>query len=911
MTPPKTVAIVQARHSATRFPGKVLTEVCGQTLLSMLTGQLQRANRIDEIVLATTGSPADDKIAASARALGLTVYRGSEHDVLDRYYRAAERAQATTIVRVTADCPLLDPAVVDLVVDEFARHSCDYAANTAPPPGKFPDGMDVEVFTMDALREIWEEARAGDHREHVTFALWQNPDRFRIHQVDWDQDWSDVRATVDYPEDLEAVRAVLESEAGSIPPVARIVEILRAHYADASRGHVQGEGWAAGPPDLTSGKPAPALVTDQGDALFTQATKWIPGGAQTFSKNPLQYVKGTAPQVLVRGNGSRVWDADGNEFLDYVLGLGPAILGHCHPEVNAAAARCAAESFLTPSLPHPLEAQLAETVCRLVPCAEMVRFGKNGSDVTAGAARIARAVTGKDVIACSGYHGWQDWYIGSTTRNLGVPSATSELTQAFPYGELQALEDLLHAGNVAGVILEPVSLTPPPTGYLEGVRSLCTKYGALLIFDEVITGFRIHLGGAQSLYGVTPDLTALGKGIANGHPLAVLCGKSEYMAVLEEAFFSFTFGGELPSIAAAIQTIEIMEREHTPTRLTALGRQLRIGIDEVARTSGCAVLSSIGMDYFPGYSLKATDENTALELQTLFQQELVRRGVLTRSCFFLSSAHSTCDLDRTLQAMLGAARVLQTAITEGTVCERIDGELIEPVFRAAEKVNEGPTINDDPQQQDGQGAIFLQGEGDRWFLRKREELILFDAEQDLATALLRKHDVAPTRILEIGASNGYRLAALRDLFHCAVQGTDASALAVADGQQRYGVELTRQPAQDFGGLGTCDLLLLHFILHWVDRAQLPRLTDSVCEALSIGGFLLIADFAPDRDEDVPYHHLPPGSATTYKRDYRAHFLQTGCFREVACTHADHRTGLPGNDIPSAERMGFWLLERVG
>ncbi|MFT6713832.1 MAG: glutamate-1-semialdehyde aminotransferase [Planctomycetota bacterium] len=687
MTHPKTVAIVQARHSASRFPGKVLTKVAGKTLLEWLIGQLRKATRLDQIVLATTGSPADDDIASFARSLGLTVYRGSERDVLDRYYRAANLAQASTVVRVTADCPLLDPVVVDLVVDAFFKNPCDYAANTAPPPGKFPDGMDVEVFSMEALQQIWEESRAADEREHVTFALWKNPERFRIHQVDWQEDWSDVRATVDYPEDLDAIRAVLDSSPDGIPPVARVVEILREHYRDASRGHTQGEGWSAKPRDLTSGQPAPPLATALGDALFEQAARLIPGGAQTFSKTPLQYVKGTAPQVLVRGNGSKVWDADGNEFLDYVLGLGPAILGHCHPQVNLAAAECASDTFLTPSLPHPLEAQLAHTICRLLPSAEMVRFGKNGSDVTAGAARIARAVTGRDVIACSGYHGWQDWYIGSTTRNLGVPDSTSDLTHAFPYGDLLALEDLLHVGDVAGVILEPVSLTAPPSGYLEGVRDLCTKYGALLIFDEIITGFRIHLGGAQTVYGVTPDLTTLGKGIANGLPLAVLCGKAEYMAVLQEAFFSFTFGGELPSIAAAIKTIEVMEREGTPTQLSALGRRLREGVDQVSRTSGCAVLSSIGLDYFPGYSLKATDENSALELQTLFQQELVRRGILTRACFFISTAHSTYDIDRTLSALLGAARVLQTAITEGSVLERIDGDLIEPVFRAAEKVN--------------------------------------------------------------------------------------------------------------------------------------------------------------------------------------------------------------------------------
>ena len=687
MTKQHTVAIVQARHSASRFPGKVLTEVCGKPLLAWLLGQLRKAKSLDAIVIATSGSPADDPIAAFGKAEGVPVVRGSEVDVLDRYYRATTEVGATTVVRVTADCPLLDPAVVDLVVGEFLDRQVDYAANTAPPPGKFPDGMDVEVFSMAALAQIWADARRDDEREHVTFAFWKGDQVFRTHQVDSPTDTSDVRATVDYPGDLAAIEAVLEEGEGQVPPMSQVVAILRKHYEDPSRGHTQGEGWANSKQPVDAGDPAPALITTKGDKHFAQAANLIPGGAQTFSKNPLQYVKGTAPQVLIRGKGSRVWDADGNEFLDYVLGLGPAILGHCHAEVNRAAATCAAETFLTPSLPHPLELQLAQTICRLVPSAEMVRYGKNGSDVTAGAARIARAVTGRDVIACSGYHGWQDWYIGSTTRNLGVPQATSDLTRAFPYGDLEALESLLQTGEIAGVILEPVSLVEPPPCYLAGVRDVCTKYGALLIFDEVITGFRIDLGGAQELYGVTPDLTTLGKGIANGHPLAVLCGKAQYMRILDEAFFSFTFGGELPSIAAAIQTIAIMERDDTPAHLARLGKRLREGVDQVAKDAGCAVLGSIGLDYFPGYSLTATEANSALELQTLFQQELVRRGILTRSCFFLSTAHSTCDIDRTLSAMLGAARVLQAAIDAGNVLDCIDGELIEPVFRAAEKVS--------------------------------------------------------------------------------------------------------------------------------------------------------------------------------------------------------------------------------
>jgi glutamate-1-semialdehyde aminotransferase/spore coat polysaccharide biosynthesis protein SpsF (cytidylyltransferase family) len=685
------VAIIQARHNSSRFPGKVLTPVSGKPLLAWQLSQLARATTLDKIVVATSGSVADDPLIAFCKRENALHFRGSEVDVLDRTYRAASHFGATIVVRLTADCPLIDPAVVDEVVHAFLADDYDYAANTAPPPGTFPDGMDVEVFSMAALTTIWNEARAADQREHVTFAFWQAPERFRTHRVDASTDMSDVRLTVDYPSDLDAIELALQDGSGQVPPLKELVALLRNHFEDPSRGHTFGEGWVAPSFDITSGQPAPPLVTTKGDQLWQEASQYIPGGGQTFSKSPLQYVKGTAPKVLIRGIGSRVWDADGNEFIDCVLGLGPAILGHCHPVVNAAASECANELFLTPSLPHPLELKLAKEICRLVPSAEMVRFGKNGSDVTAGATRIARGFTGRNRIACCGYHGWQDWYIGSTTRNLGVPPATAELTTSFPYGDLDALEAVLREGDVAGVILEPISLVEPPPGYLQGVRDLCTKYGALLIFDEIITGFRIHLGGAQAVYGVTPDLSTLGKGIAAGFPLAVLCGKREYMQVLDEAFFSFTFGGELPSIAAAIKTLEIMQAEDSTAILASLGSRLIDGMQRVAKQAECTSLKSIGLPYFPGYSLSATESNSALELQTLLQQELVRRGVLTRSCFFLSTAHSTCDIDRILDALLGATRVLQAAILEDRVLEAIDGQLIEPVFRASSAIKSAAT----------------------------------------------------------------------------------------------------------------------------------------------------------------------------------------------------------------------------
>ncbi len=679
----KTVAIIQARMGSTRLPGKVLEQVAGKPLLAWQLAQLARAKSLDSVLVATTGSPKDDPIVEFCREHAVPCYRGSERDVLDRYYRAAQFAGAEVVVRITADCPLIDPAVVDQVVEAFhdSPEAYDYVANTAPSPGTFPDGMDVEVIRFSALDRAWGESFAADQREHVTFPFWKDAGPYRAHRVEAPEDWSDVRITVDDPGDLALVRKIIEHHGEQIPPVADLVNFVRAEFEDAARGHQQGEGWKA-PAKVTD--PVPALELTRSDELWAAAQSLIPGGAQTFSKMPAQYVTGVAPKVLVRGKGSKVWDADGNEYIDYVLGLGPAVLGHSRHEINEAVFRCAEDSFCAPSLPHPLETALAQKICHLIPCAQKVRYGKNGSDATAGAVRIARGVTGRDVIACCGYHGWQDWYIGSTTRNCGVPEAVSELTKPFKYGDLDSLRAIFAANpeQVACVILEPVSLEPPPEGYLASVRELCTKHGSLLIFDEIITGFRLHMGGAQTLYGVTPDLATFGKAIANGWPLSVLCGKAEYMDVLEEAFYSFTFGGELPAIAAALKTIQLLEEEEALQTLHRNGKLLRAGIQQAAHSAGLEALRSIGMDYFPGYAVSAVGEVSALEIQTLLQQELVRRGILTRSCLFVSSAHGPADIAATLDAFYGAATQVQAALKAGRVRESIEGQLIQPVFRA-------------------------------------------------------------------------------------------------------------------------------------------------------------------------------------------------------------------------------------
>jgi len=428
---------------------------------------------------------------------------------------------------------------------------------------------------------------------------------------------------------------------------------------------------------------AQALTLSKTEELWATTISIIPTGAQTFSKAPFQHVNGVSPKLLVKGKGSRVWDADDNEYIDYMLGLGPAILGHADEEINAAVTEVMGQGIAI-SLPHPMEAELAQVLIDIIPCAEMVRFSKNGSDATAGAVRAARAITKRDKIACCGYHGWQDWYIGSTFRHLGVPKSIRNLTYKFEYNDINTLERIFNKNlnQVAAVILEPTNFYLPENDFLKNVRDLAHSKGALLIFDEIITGFRMALGGAQEYFGVTPDLACFGKAMGNGMPISAVVGKAEYMKVFDDIFFSFTFGGELASIAGALATINAICKRDAIEQIHRMGRRLMDGFNSLVRRNGIAdLVSMIGYPFWPEYVFQSVNKFSALEIQSLFQQEIVRRGILTRAGMFISASHTEEDIDKTLSVFDESLAVIKTAVKGGSVLDRLEGEVIQPVIR--------------------------------------------------------------------------------------------------------------------------------------------------------------------------------------------------------------------------------------
>ncbi len=419
------------------------------------------------------------------------------------------------------------------------------------------------------------------------------------------------------------------------------------------------------------------------EELLKEALKIIPLGSQTFSKSITQYPEGISPHFIKKGFGSHVWDVDGNEYIDFVNALAAITLGYNDPSVTSAVKEQIEDGIIF-SLPHELEVKVAEKIMEMVPCAEMVRFGKNGSDATSGAVRLARAYTKRDHVAVCGYHGWQDWYIGSTSRNLGVPKAVSDLTHTFAYNDLDSLHKIFkeYPDQIAAVIMEPMNVAEPENNFLEKVKELTYENKAVFIFDETITGFRFAKGGAQEYFGVIPDLATFGKGMANGYPVSAVAGRAEIMRLLEEVFFSFTFGGETLSLAAALAAMTKLQKEPVIETLWSQGRKVSDGVKGlIAKYSLQDVLAISGKECWSFLLFKDTDVYSQWELKTLFLQEVFTRGILTIGTHNMSYAHSDNDISQLLKVYDEVFKILKDAIANKKLKELLKTKPLVPLFK--------------------------------------------------------------------------------------------------------------------------------------------------------------------------------------------------------------------------------------
>ena len=425
-------------------------------------------------------------------------------------------------------------------------------------------------------------------------------------------------------------------------------------------------------------------------AFQAKAHRLIPGGAHTYAKGDDQYPE-QAPAFIVRGKGCRVWDVDGNEFIEYGMGLRAVTLGHAFGPVVEAAYR-QMQLGINFTRPAKIEVDLAEAFLDVINGADMVKFAKNGSDVTTAAVKLARAYTGRDLIAICCDHPFfstDDWFIATTEMNAGIPYVVSEMTLKFHYNDLESLRELFdqYPGRIACVVMEAEAATPPIPGYLNQVKGLCEERGAVLVFDEMITGFRWHLGGAQKFHGVVPHLSAFGKAMGNGFAISALAGKREIMRLggLDHDqprvfLLSTTHGAETHALAASLETLRIYRERHVVDFLWKQGERLRALVNQsIAENRLEGFFELMGRPCNLVFATCDQEGNRSQAFRTLFMQEMIRRGVIAPS-FVVSFSHTDADIDRTAEAVYGAHVVYRKTL-DGGIDKYLEGRPVKPVNR--------------------------------------------------------------------------------------------------------------------------------------------------------------------------------------------------------------------------------------
>ena len=636
----KIIAIVQARMGSTRLPGKVLKKVNNKTLIEILFKRLTLCEEIDKIVLATTKKSEDLVLANIIKSNGFDVYRGSENNVLSRFYNIAKKYKANHIIRITGDCPLIDPQLVKNIILQYMKSNVDYASNTEPPT--YPDGLDVEIFSFKSLLFAHKNVRSSFDKEHVTTFL-KNYKNIKRINISNDKDLSSERWTVDEPEDFEFVKKILNYFHPKLDFAWKEVLGLKSKNPEFFLYN-------------SKIKRNEGSVKGKGQKLYVRAKKIIPGGTMLLSKRPEMFLPDIWPSYFSKAKKCKVWDLDDNEFLDMAsMGIGTNTLGYGHPEVDDAVRKVIDKGNLS-TLNCSEEVFLVEKLTELHPWADMGRLARTGGEANAIAVRIARAFSKKDNIAICGYHGWHDWYLSSNLgdnssldghllpglKPKGIPRKLKDTTFSFNYNDIESLEKIIHKKEIGIIKMEVSRSNPPEKGYLESVRELATQNEIILIFDECTSGFRETFGGLHKKYNVNPDIMILGKTLGNGYAITAVIGKGTIMEECQNTFISSTFWTERIGPSAAIKTLEVMGRIKSWEIISDIGKNI------VRKWTD--LFSKYNLDFrisgLPSLSSFQINSKNWLAYKTYITQEMLKRGILASNLIYVSTAHKKKYIDK-------------------------------------------------------------------------------------------------------------------------------------------------------------------------------------------------------------------------------------------------------------------------
>lgn len=630
----KIVALVQARMGSTRLPNKVMKQIDGIPMIELLLSRLSRAKEIDQIIVATSIDERNQPLVEHVQKLGYVCEQGSENDVLDRFVQAARKHQADVVVRITGDCPLVDPELVDEVVRHFKAANVDYFSNTNPPT--YPDGLDIEVCTFKALEDANRETSKPFDHEHVTPFL-RESGKFKTAAMQYGQDLSALRWTVDEPADFVVIEKVFQHfhpHTDFTWSEVLNLQLQQPEIFNINQHLIRNEGATMG----------------TGQKLWKRAKQIIPGGNMLLSKRAEMFLPELWPAYFSKAKGCKVWDLDGNEYTDmFIMGIGTNILGYGHQEVDDAVRKTIDAGNMS-TFNCPEEVYLAEKLIELHPWAHMARLARSGGEANAVAIRIARAASGKDKVAICGYHGWHDWYLSANLgddKNLaghllpglapnGVPQSLRGTVFPFNYNNYAELEALVNAQDIGVIKMEVVRNMGPEDNFLHKVRKLATERGIVLIFDECTSGFRETFGGLHKKYGVEPDMAMFGKALGNGYGITATIGKREVMEAAQTTFISSTFWTERIGPTAALKTLEVMGRVKSWDTITQTGLNIRQGWQKLADKHGLKI-DHWGLAALTGFTFKSPN---ALAYKTLITQEMLAKGYLAGNSVYVCIDHT-------------------------------------------------------------------------------------------------------------------------------------------------------------------------------------------------------------------------------------------------------------------------------
>ena len=638
------IAIVQARLGSIRLPNKVMKYIDNYSLIEILIKRLNKSQEINKIVVATSNDQRNSSLVKHLKELGFDCEQGSEEDVLDRYLQVAQKYKADVIVRITGDCPLVDPVLVDEVVKKFKSQTLDYMSNTIVPT--YPDGLDVEVFTLASLKRAHAETKKLFDREHVTPYL-KNSKLFKIKNFQSENDHSNLRLTVDDIDDFQTISKVFEHFSPDI--YFCWTKVLSLYHSK---------------PEIFSNlntKRNQGASIGKGQKLWQRAKRSIPGGNMLLSKRPDMFLPEQWPTYFSKAKGCKVWDLDEKEYIDMsIMGIGTNLLGYGHDEVDESVLKTIQLGNMS-TLNCPEEVYLAEKLIAMHPWSGGVRFARSGGEANSIAVRIARASSGKDNIAICGYHGWHDWYLSANlndNKNLdghllsglktsGVPSNLKGTVFPFKYNRIDELEKLIKNKNIGIIKMEVVRNIEPEDNFLQKVRKLATDNKILLIFDECTSGFRETFGGLHKKYNVEPDIAMFGKALGNGYAITAIVGRKEIMDSAQSSFISSTFWTERIGPSAALKTLEVMERDKSWDKVTKIGHTIRDRLNKLSNKYELKIFFS-GLPALTSFEFLG--DNT-LAYKTLITQEMLKQGFLAGNNIYVCTEHSNEIIDRYFESL--------------------------------------------------------------------------------------------------------------------------------------------------------------------------------------------------------------------------------------------------------------------